>query len=487
MKTLRLPLGLLLATVSAGSAQEAAEASLPPPPAAEAAPLRSAQQLEQLVGPIALYPDALIAIILPAAAAPTDIVLAARHLRDFPNDRSQIEHRAWDDSVKSLTNYADVLQWMDQNLDWTKQLGEAFVAQPADLMQAVQRLRAKAQAAGTLIDTPQQQVIAEAQVIRIVPAQPDVIYVPYYQPEVVFVDRPVFYPQPFITFGVGVRVGSWLAFDCDWRRNTIWVGDRHRPWTGHDWRRPVVPIVSAGYVRSEVRPWRPPPQAVRPPHTVAWTRPVDVVRPSPFGSPVTHSYAPRSSGVTYVDHRRPDTHSLPVQNPQPRSFSSVRSTAVVAPTPDPATPTPVAGLPPPPTSRVHRNVPAPAAPVATATGPTVTSAPTVANNPPPAPRWSRPREVPVRTYEPAPNSAPIVRNAPVYAAPQTNTAVAPPAPAPRTTHIYTRSAPPAAAPSAPVATQSAPAVTAPAPAAAAPAPTSQRSDPERRPGRRNEN
>src|SRR2546421_688228 len=110
MKTLRLPLVWLVLTFGLIRAQDAA---VPPPPngAAPGTMSHPPQELEQLVGPIALYPDALIALILPASAAPADIVLAARHVRDFPNDHSQIEHRAWDESVKSLTNYPEVLKW----------------------------------------------------------------------------------------------------------------------------------------------------------------------------------------------------------------------------------------------------------------------------------------------------------------------------------------------------------------------------------------
>lgn len=220
----------------------------------------TADELDTLLGPIALYPDALIALILPAAAAPTDIVLAARYLQDFPNDLSQVENRAWDESVKSLTHYPEVLKWMDENLPWTKQVGEAFIAQPAEVMQSIQRLRARARTAGTLIDTPQQQVLAEPNVIRIVPAQRDVIYVPRYEPDVVFINRPVHYTHPLLTFGVGVRVGSWLASDCDWRRHKVWMGNRHRSWRGHDWRRPLV-HVAPGFTRSlpaGVRQWCPP-------------------------------------------------------------------------------------------------------------------------------------------------------------------------------------------------------------------------------------
>ena len=316
MKTFRVPLFLLLIT-GLVRAQEAA-----PPAAADPATgtnpatgtivsvQRTPEELEQLLAPIALYPDALIALILPASTVPTDIVLAARHLRDNPGDRAQIEHRAWDESVKSLTNYPEVLKWMDENLHWTRQVGEAFAAQPADVMQTVQRLRAKARAAGTLVDSPQQQVIAEQQVIRIVPAQPDIIYVPHYEPEVVFVDRPVYYTHPFLTFGVGVPVGSWLAFDCDWRHNSIWVGNRHRRWTGHDWRRPLVPFAhshhSVAYNYSshrnvhtpEARQWRPPTNVSRITVTASNRFRSEVVRPVPLGLPTSRSHTFRDSGAS---------------------------------------------------------------------------------------------------------------------------------------------------------------------------------------------
>src|SRR5262249_44325448 len=143
-----LSLGALLCAQDAGTPAAPVDPALAPPVAATAPLKRAPQELEQLVGPIALYPDALIAIILPAATVPTDIVLAARSVRENPGDRSQIEHRGWDASVKSLTSYPDVLKWMDENLQWTQQLGEAFLVQPADVMEAIQRLRAKAREAG---------------------------------------------------------------------------------------------------------------------------------------------------------------------------------------------------------------------------------------------------------------------------------------------------------------------------------------------------
>lgn len=355
MKHLRASLALLVLTGAALSGQDAVPST--PPPAAEPRALRTPEELEQLLAPIALYPDALIALMLPASTVPADIVLAARHLRESPEDRSQIEHRAWEESVKSLTNYPDVLKWMDDNLQWTKQVGEAFIAQPADVMEAVQRLRAKARAAGTLVDTPQQQVIAEPEVIRIVPAQPNVIYVPYYEPSVVFVDRPVYYhPRPFLTFGAGVVVGSWLAYDCDWRRRTIWHGDRHRRWGGHDWRHPVVPL-SPGFTHAHsrgVRQWRPPVQPARPPFSVAYQPRPAIVQPTPFGTS-THRY---SGSRSRHDAPQPATNAVRSVPTMPRSFEvnahrdfvgprapSSSARATVNPTPAPAEPAPTYSRP----------------------------------------------------------------------------------------------------------------------------------------------
>lgn len=310
MKLLRLP--LLAATLaSLPAVAQPTSTEVVAAPSSYALPRLSLEQLEQLLGPIALYPDALIALILPASTVPTDLVLAARQLRDAPNDRSQIEHRSWDESVKSLTNYPELVQWLDENLPWTKQVGEAFLAQPAEVMQTIQKLRNQARAAGTLVDTPQQQIVTEANIVRIVPAQPDIIYVPRYEPEVVFVSQPL-YSRPFITFGLGVGVGSWLAYDCDWNRNTLWVASRHRPWSRPDWRRPLLPIApSYTHVPPPgLRPWRPPvayaPRASS--HVHPQPTRTTIVRPAPLG------YSRSSS-----HHASPPHPSAPV--PSARSYA----------------------------------------------------------------------------------------------------------------------------------------------------------------------
>ncbi len=440
------PLGLV-----AQSPEDAPSASV----ATSGAPARIPAEVEQLVAPIALYPDALVALIWPAANAPADIVLAARQVRATGSDRSQIEHRSWDESVKSLTNYPDVLRWMDENLQWTKQIGESFAEQPVDVMQAIQRLRAKARAAGTLVDTPQQAVISESDVIRIVPAQASTIYVPYYQPDVVFVDRPVLVSRPFLSFGVGVAVGSWLAFDCDWHRHTIWVGSRHRPWSGHDWRRPLIvaPVVvrpSVVHVHS-VRPWTPPPRhGGRPTVVVGPSGPRDshptpprpfTPRPGAATNPVATFRPAPPPAAREVARPVDPSPSAPISGPRGHRGSipdrTVQSPAVIAP--------------PLPTSPERSGVPA-AQTIVRSHG-----YPGAARESSPA--RTRPNSV-ATTFQPAPQvAATPAPNAPAY---RHHT------PSP---HGYSRSSPPAAAPTAPAQTNPVVAATrsgeAPAPASTA--------------------
>jgi hypothetical protein len=216
---------------------QAPQPPLPPPVTQEnAAPNLPPEALNKLLAPIALYPDALVALMLPAATVPSDLVLAARYLSSN-GDPAQIANQSWDDSVKSLTRYPDVVKWMDQNLEWTTQVGDAFLTQPADVMNAIQQLRAQAIAAGNLVDCPQQRIVNEESCIRIVPAEPNVIYVPRYDPEVVYVEpyepyEPYF--APALTFGIGFAVGSWLNYDCDWPRRRVCVGDWNPRWRD-DW------------------------------------------------------------------------------------------------------------------------------------------------------------------------------------------------------------------------------------------------------------
>jgi len=227
-------LGLVLAPLLV-SAQAPAGG---PNPAAAAEPTLSADQLDTLVAPIALYPDPMIAMILPASTVPSDVVLAARYLRNG-KDVNQIDNQNWDPSVKSLARYPDVINMMDENLDWTNQLGAAVISQQADVMQAIQTQRAKANALGNLTTTPQQQVIVQKEIIQIVPADPQIIYIPQYNPQVVYV-QPAPPLAPFITFGIGFAMGAWLTNDCDWHHHGFYVNNWGRSgWHGYSYNNNV--------------------------------------------------------------------------------------------------------------------------------------------------------------------------------------------------------------------------------------------------------
>jgi len=203
-----------------------------------------AEQLDQLLAPIALYPDALLAQILMAATYPLDVVKADRWLQDpahanFQGDQlaAAIEAEAWDPSIKSLMPFPRILRMMDEELDWTEQLGNAVIVQQGDVMDSIQRLRHQAATAGTLWSNAEQRVTTERQGIVIEPANPELIYPPVYTPavygpwpypeypplEIAPPDYGVGFPLPFgIGFGVGFAVVQplwrWCAFDWGQRR-----------------------------------------------------------------------------------------------------------------------------------------------------------------------------------------------------------------------------------------------------------------------------
>ena len=174
-------------------AQAPAAGGAPPPPAAD--------DLTQLVGRIALYPDDLVAIILPAATSPLQIVQADRYLDKRKSDPKLPIDDKWDDPVKSLLNYPDVVKMMSNDLDWTSALGEAVVADQGAVLESVQVFRRQAQAAGNLKSDTKQVVKTEKEVIIIQPADPQVVYVPQYNPStvVVYGAAPMwgYYPTPY--------------------------------------------------------------------------------------------------------------------------------------------------------------------------------------------------------------------------------------------------------------------------------------------------
>lgn len=193
--------------------------------------LLSPAQLDQLLGPIALYPDPLIAQILPASTLPAQIVLADRYVSEG-GDAYRIDQQPWDVSVQALARYPSVLKWMDENLNWTTQLGEAFLAQQPDVMISIQRLRSLALAMGNLRSTPQQQVITDGGSIEIVPVDQQVIYLPVYQP------TEVYYQPAGISFSVGFAIGGWLNCDFDWGRHNLIRWDHEHPRPPNWWHEP---------------------------------------------------------------------------------------------------------------------------------------------------------------------------------------------------------------------------------------------------------
>src|SRR5499433_4129787 len=210
------------------------------------------EQLEQIVAPIALYPDPLIAQILMASTYPLEVVQAARLVSANANLKGaqldeELKKYTWDDSVKSLVSFPQVLTMMNEKLDWTQNLGDAFLGSHKGVMDAIQRLRAKAQAEGNLKSTAEQTVATEpapppppgsppvvvqqapAQIITIQPTNPQVVYVPTYNPTVVYGAWPYpayppysYYPPGYVagtallSFGLGMAAGAAIWGNCNW-------------------------------------------------------------------------------------------------------------------------------------------------------------------------------------------------------------------------------------------------------------------------------
>ncbi|WP_429500344.1 DUF3300 domain-containing protein [Paraburkholderia youngii] len=179
-----------------------------------------AATLDKLVGPIALYPDDLIAIILPASTYPVEIVQADRFLDQYKNNKSLKLNDAWHDPVKALLNYPDIVKNMSTDLDWTIDLGEAVVADQGSVLEAIQRFRRQTQSAGHLKSDDKQVVVVEKEVIKIQPADPQVIYVPQYNPQTVVVaSAPVTYayaPTPYPAYYYPYAPGAALATGLIW-------------------------------------------------------------------------------------------------------------------------------------------------------------------------------------------------------------------------------------------------------------------------------
>src|SRR5262249_41170428 len=185
------------------------------------------EQIDALVAPIALYPDSLMAEVLMASTYPLEVVQAARWLEENKNLKgdalkAEVDKQGWDDSVKSLTATPSVLAMMSSKLDWTQKLGDAVLAQQADVMDSIQRLRAKADANDKLKSEKQQTVTKKSeggkQYIAIEPTDPQTVYVPYYDPAVVYGSwpypayPPYYWPTPYPGYVAGAAIATGLAF-----------------------------------------------------------------------------------------------------------------------------------------------------------------------------------------------------------------------------------------------------------------------------------
>lgn len=286
MKTrLRVILPIVMATSLAGLASAQAPAPMPPS--------FSMQQLEEMVGPIALYPDPLLAQVLTASTFFQQIPDAAGWSRahayltgDALARGITEDNLPWDPSVLALLPFPSVIDYMAGNMGWTTQLGEAVLADRAAVMDAVQDQRQKAMNYGYLKTGPQYRVVPTPGAIEIVPVSPGMIFVPYYDPFVVFFrPRPGFVIGGAITFGPSIFIGpifapwGWGAITFGWRTHDIIINNRPwgRVWANRDAYRHVypgparpAPLAGPRNERHEMREWTPPahPAPARPPAAV---------------------------------------------------------------------------------------------------------------------------------------------------------------------------------------------------------------------------
>lgn len=237
-------------------------------------PAVTPDQLEQMVAPIALYPDNLVSMILAASTYPAQVVAANQWLHAMgstPPEQIAAAANAqtsWDPSVKALTAFPQVLDTLARNLQWTTDLGNAYYNQPQDVMQTIQVMRGRAQTAGNLQDTPQQDVIEDQGNIQIAPPTPEVVYVPQYDPWMVYGQPVAPYPgfnwavgigsvmgNAFVSWGPGIAVDAfaftpfgWLGWGLDWFAHAIYFGQN--VWCTHSWQ-----VHDWGYAHGGARYW----------------------------------------------------------------------------------------------------------------------------------------------------------------------------------------------------------------------------------------
>ena len=242
-----LPLGVLFAAWPQNLSAQQDEQDPAQAPRRQQYIEQTPEQLQQLVAPIALYPDSLVAQILAASTFPEQVVEADRWVQAHPEVKGDalgeaVDQQPWDLSVKALTTFPSVLGNMDKNLSWTSSLGDAYYNREQDVMDAVQVMRQRAQEAGNLKTTGQQTVTTQDSTIIIEPSSPEIVYVPAYDPWVVYggpiVAWPGWYPYPgiwyggpYLSFGVGFGIGYVGGYGWGWHH---WGSDWHHRSVIHD-------------------------------------------------------------------------------------------------------------------------------------------------------------------------------------------------------------------------------------------------------------
>jgi len=193
----------------------------------------SPEQLDNLLSPIALYPDPLLAQLFVAATFPDQVEEAARYVRAY--GQNGVDDQNWDVGVRAVAHYPRVVEMMADKIDWTTSVGQAYVNQSTDVASSVQRLRHMARSAGNLQSSEQQEVLEHDNYIAITPYQPQYIYVPVYDPAIIYYRRP--YWGPALTFGIGFPIGAWLNLDFRWGYGGGWGGVYYTGWRQGGWGR----------------------------------------------------------------------------------------------------------------------------------------------------------------------------------------------------------------------------------------------------------
>lgn len=354
-------LGLLVAALALALAPAARAQSID-----EQAIVYTQEELDPLLAPVALYPDALLAQVLTAATYPLEVVQAARFVQANPRLQGDAMARAaqgknWEPGVTSLVQFPSVLAMMSDKLDWTQQLGDAFLSSPEAVMDTVQSLRAKAGAAGNLQSNAQQQVVMEERYIVIQPARPEVVYVPYYNPVLVYgswwwparqpwywVPPPVYRPATWgqvVATGVvwsvaiGITQSIWFDVRPSWRERHVTVinvininrpGYRPGVWLHNPVHRQGVAYRDVS-TRDRFRPVDRPAVDGRLPwrgRDEPAVQPIAVTRPAPAPKPAVRPAPAPQPSVRPAPTPRPTVRPAPTPTPTP----SVRP----APPPKPA-------------------------------------------------------------------------------------------------------------------------------------------------------